>query len=90
MTTTLGQPGIGEELAFGHIPIQSVRHPSPPFCHTNSGQLLTAALIVRKADARIRDALWNAIGQFLNRFAPQECANYFATAGYVLTNRETL
>ena len=46
--------------------------------------------LIRKAAARSRDALWNAIGQFLGRFAPQECANYFANAGYVLPNREPL
>ena len=46
--------------------------------------------LIRKAAARSRDALWNAIGQFLGRFLPQECANYFAKAGYVLPNREPL
>jgi transposase len=46
--------------------------------------------LIRKAAARSRDALWNAIGQFLGRFVPQECANYFAKAGYVLPNREPL
>ena len=46
--------------------------------------------LIRKAAARSREALWNAIGDFLGRFAPQECANYFAKAGYVLPNRETL
>jgi transposase len=38
--------------------------------------------LIRKAAARTREALWNAIGRFLSRFAPQECANYFAKAGY--------
>lgn len=38
--------------------------------------------LIRKEAARTRDALWNAIGRFLRRFAPQECANYFAKAGY--------
>jgi transposase len=38
--------------------------------------------LIRKAAARSRDALWNAIGQFLSRFVPHECANYFANAGY--------
>ena len=38
--------------------------------------------LIRKAAARAREALWNAIGRFLSRFAPQECANYFAKAGY--------
>jgi transposase len=38
--------------------------------------------LIRKAAARTRDALWNAIGSFVPRFLPQECANYFASAGY--------
>jgi transposase len=38
--------------------------------------------LIRKAAARTRDALWNAIGQCLPRFPPRECANYFAEAGY--------
>ena len=46
--------------------------------------------LIRKAAARTRDALWTAIGQFLDRFTPQECANYFAHAGYALPNRDPL
>jgi transposase len=46
--------------------------------------------LLRKTAARSREALWNAIAQILDRFAQQECANYFAKAGYVLPNRETL
>lgn len=46
--------------------------------------------LIRKAAARSREALWQAIGNFLSRFDPQECANYFVNAGYVLPNRETL
>jgi transposase len=38
--------------------------------------------LIRKAAARTRDALWNAIGRLLHRFAPAECANYFENAGY--------
>jgi hypothetical protein len=26
--------------------------------------------------------LWNAIGRILDLYSPQECANYFANAGY--------
>ena len=40
------------------------------------------APLIRKAAARTREALWNAIGRLLSRFAPQECANYFANSGY--------
>jgi transposase len=46
--------------------------------------------LIRKAAARTRETLWNAIGKLLSRFAPRECANYFAEAGYVLPNREPL
>jgi transposase len=46
--------------------------------------------LIRKEAARTRQALWIAIGKFLSRFQPSECANYFAAAGYVLPNREPL
>lgn len=46
--------------------------------------------LIRKAAARTREALWNAIGTLLSRFSPDECANYFANAGYVLPNRNPL
>lgn len=38
--------------------------------------------ILRKAAARTLDDLWEAIGEALSSFAPRECANYFAAAGY--------
>jgi transposase len=38
--------------------------------------------LLRKAAARTRDSLWDAIGQALNAFTPDECANYLAHAGY--------
>ena len=38
--------------------------------------------LLRKAAARTRDSLWDAIGQVLNAFTPDECANYLAHAGY--------
>ncbi|HEY2246951.1 MAG TPA: IS630 family transposase, partial [Bradyrhizobium sp.] len=37
---------------------------------------------LRKAAARTRDSLWDAIAQVLSAFTPQECANYIAHAGY--------
>jgi len=46
--------------------------------------------LIRKEAARTREALWTAIGNFLSKFQPSECANYFAAAGYVLPNRELL
>jgi transposase len=38
--------------------------------------------ILRKAQARTRDELWDAITGALTRFSAQECANYFDAAGY--------
>jgi transposase len=38
--------------------------------------------LLRKAAARTRDTLWDEIGDALNAFTPQECANYFRHAEY--------
>ena len=38
--------------------------------------------LIRKAAVRTREALWNEIGRLIKRFSPDECANYFANAGY--------
>jgi transposase len=38
--------------------------------------------MLRKAAARTVDALWGAIGQIIDTVTPNECANYFASAGY--------
>ena len=41
--------------------------------------------LLRKAAARTVDGLWATIGSLLDAFTPQECANYFAAAGYDAT-----
>ena len=41
--------------------------------------------LLRKAAKRSIDALWNEIGELLNTFSSTECANYFASSGYVYT-----
>ena len=38
--------------------------------------------LLRKAAERTRDGLWDKIGQVLDAFTPEECANYFRHAGY--------
>jgi transposase len=38
--------------------------------------------LLRKAAARTRDSLWDAIARLLGAFSPDECANYLAHAGY--------
>jgi transposase len=37
---------------------------------------------LRRAAERTIHGLWNAIGHILDLYSPQECANYFAHAGY--------
>ena len=37
---------------------------------------------MRNAAARSRDSLWRTVGTILERFTPQECANYLENAGY--------
>jgi transposase len=41
--------------------------------------------LLRKAAARTVDAVSAAIGQLLDNFTPQECANYLRNAGYAST-----
>lgn len=38
--------------------------------------------LLRQDPARTIDALWRRIGSLLDTFTPEECANYFKTAGY--------
>jgi transposase len=38
--------------------------------------------LLRKAVARTKDRLWDAIADVLGAFTPGECANYLAHAGY--------
>ena len=38
--------------------------------------------LLRNAAKRSVDALWNEIGQLLQRFSPEECTNYFQSSGY--------
>jgi transposase len=41
--------------------------------------------LLRGAAERTVDGLWDRIGNLIDRFTPQECANYFAAAGYDAT-----
>lgn len=41
--------------------------------------------LLRKADARTTDDVCTAIGQLLESFKPEECANYLSNAGYAST-----
>src|ERR1039457_4813942 len=41
--------------------------------------------LLRKAAKRSVDELWKEIGELLNPVSKSECANYFASSGYVST-----
>ncbi len=41
--------------------------------------------LLRKAAKRTIDALWKEIGDLLNTTTPDECSNFFASCGYVIT-----
>lgn len=41
--------------------------------------------LLRKAAERTVEGLWAAIGRLLDRFAPDECRNYFRHCGYAAT-----
>ncbi|MGH7736174.1 MAG: IS630 family transposase, partial [Gemmatimonadales bacterium] len=38
--------------------------------------------LLRKLDPRTTEAAWRGIGDLLDHFTPQECANYLANSGY--------
>ena len=38
--------------------------------------------LLRKAAERTVEGLWRLIGDLIETFSPQECANYFSAAGY--------
>ena len=38
--------------------------------------------LLRKAEARTRDVLWDTIGTLLDAFVPAECQNYIINSGY--------
>jgi transposase len=46
--------------------------------------------LLRKLAARTLARLWDGLGDLLDRFTPQECANYLASAGYGSLIRDTL
>lgn len=60
--------------------------PLPPYSpDLNPIEKLFAKLkaLLRKAATRTSNTLWEEFGRLLDCFSPQECANYFASSGYV-------
>lgn len=46
--------------------------------------------LLRKIAARTVAHLWDALGDLIQHFSPQECVNYLTSAGYVLPKRNPL
>lgn len=74
--------GVGEAIAAAGATLRFLPPYSPDL---NPIEKLFAKLkaLLRKAATRNTDALWAEIGNLLDCFPPNECANYFASSGYV-------
>lgn len=57
---------------------------SPDFNPIENAFAKLKTLLRARAERSI-DALWNATGELIDAFKPDECANYFAAAGYDAT-----
>jgi transposase len=77
-------PGVEEAINAAGATLR----PLPPYSpDLNPIEKLFAKLkaLLRKAATRTSISLWQEIGRLLDSFSSQECANYFASFGYVNT-----
>ena len=74
--------GVREAIEAKHATILYLPPYSPDL---NPIEKLFAKLktLLRKAAKRTVNTLWDHIGVLLDSFSPDECKNYFASAGYV-------
>jgi transposase len=75
----------GEDVRSAIEAFGAVRLLLPPYSpDLNPIELAFSKLkaLLRKAAERTVGALWDRIGQVLDAFTPQECANYFRHDGY--------
>jgi transposase len=76
--------GVKEAIAAGGASVLYLPPYSPDL---NPIEKLFSKLktLLRKAAKRSVDELWKEIGELLNTVSKSECANYFASSGYVST-----
>lgn len=55
---------------------------SPDFNPIENASCSKFKALLRARAERSVDALWNTVGDIVKLFEPQECASYFAAAGY--------
>jgi transposase len=81
---------VGNDAADVARSCQHILPPSSPDLNPIEQVFAKLKALLRKAAARSFDALWTAVGQLLQLFSPDKCANYFANDGYVPPNRDLL
>jgi len=73
--------GVREAIEAAGASVRYLPPYSPDF---NPIENLFAKLktLLRKAEERTRDGLWQKIGDLIDVFTPEECKNYFKHCGY--------
>jgi transposase len=56
--------------------------PYSPDLNLSNRSSPSSKTLLRKADERTIEAIWQRIGQLLDCFSPQECQNYVANSRY--------
>ena len=77
------RPGIRAAIEAASATLLYLPPYSPDFNPIENAFSKLKALL-RKAAERTVEGLWSTIGELLKAFTPQECANFFAAAGYDL------
>jgi transposase len=75
------RPGIRAAIEAASATLLYLPPYSPDFNPIENAFSKLKALL-RKAAERTVEGLWSTIGELLKAFTPQECANFFAAAGY--------
>jgi transposase len=74
-------PGVRQAIAAAGARLLYLPPYSPDFNPIENAFAKLKALLRKAAEASL-DGLWDAIGHIIDVFTPNECANYFAAAGY--------
>ena len=73
--------GVREAIEAAGATLRYLPPYSPDFNPIENAFSKLKALLRAKAERTI-DALWNAVGEIIGLFTPDECANYFIACGY--------
>ncbi len=73
--------GVREAIESAGAELRYLPPYSPDFNPIEMAFSKLKALLRARTEHTI-DALWSTVGDLIAQFKPQECANYFAAAGY--------